>query len=245
MTDQAAPSNDEILTQVDFTTEELSVLLRVIGATLPQFQPLDLTDEAREATLRALYARGIITADADGQFSVNGGAALLVSAGVQARLIAQLDRPVQQIHDILYLLDGLVLRQTEPMAGIQRFQILDTPFKLVSLFSAALNIDPDHLTAPDGDAVTLTRAEWTALRDAPPSQRAEPESLWRALALPNAVVAMTSVTIYDGQPQAPQDLLMLGHPDGGYWSVIFQGDDVTARPLDSVGAVQELVNLLG
>jgi len=247
MTDQAAPLNDaanDTLTQVDFTTEELTVLLRLLGATLPQFQPLELTDEEREAALRALYARGVITADVEGAFLIDPSAAILATAGVQARIIVQLDRPAQQIRDILYVLDGLLLRQSEPMTGIQRFQILDTPFKLVTLFSVALNIDPERLNAPNGESLLLTRTEWIALRDAPPSKNYESESLWRALTRPNAVVAMTSIVIQDGQPQTPKDVLMLGHPDGGYWQVIFEGNAVTAHPLDSVGAIQALINLL-
>lgn len=244
MTDQPAPSNDETLMQVDFTTEELTALLRLLGASLPQFQQLDLSVEAREAALRALYARGVITADTEGNFSVNSGAALLATAGVQARSIVQLDRPSQQLRDIVYVLDGFVVRQSEAIPGVQRFQILDTPFKLVALFSAALNINPDQNNAPIGTPFTVTRADWQRLREGGIAAGA-PESLWRALNVPQVVVGMTAVVILDGQPQAPNDALFLGHPEGGYWAISFNGDTVQAAPVDSVGAVQTMVNLLG
>jgi hypothetical protein len=234
---------NETLTQVDFTTEELTVLLRLIGAALPQFQPLNLSDAEREAALRALYARGVLTADETGQFAVNGGAALLATAGVQARVVAQLDRPSQNIRDIVYVLDGFVVRQSEPLAGVQRFQILDTPYKLVAFLSAALNIDPEQTGAPIGEPISLMREEWRAARDA--AIDGVPTSLVETLAAPNAVVGMTTVAVLEGQPQAPRDVLLLGHPSGGYWLVIFEGETVNAYPVDSVGAVQAMVDLLG
>lgn len=243
MTDQAAPSNDESLTQVDFTTEELTALLRLLGASLPQFQPLNLTDEQREAALRALYARGVIVADSEGKFSVNGGAAILATAGVQARVIAQLDRPSEQLRDILYVLDGFVVRQSEAIPGVQRFQIFDTPFKLVALFSAALNISPDQTATPVGTPFAVTREDWQHIRNEG-VQAGAPESLWRALNAPKVVVGMTAVIITNAQPQTPKDALLLGHPDGGYWAILFSSDTVQAVPVDSVGAVQTMVNLL-
>lgn len=248
MPDPTAPLDDALndtLTQVDFTHEELSVLLRLVGAGLPLFTPLELDETARDATLRALYARGVITADADGQFSVDGGAAVLVTAGVTARGIAQLDRPSQQVRDLLYVMNGFVIRQTEPLPGVQRFQILDTPYKLVALLTAALNITPGQTTAPAGQAVTLPRAKWQALHGSTEAVEGVPESLWQAVVSPNVVVGLTLVTVEGGQPQAPKDVLLIGHSSGGYWKISFSGDRVMAEPLDSVGAVQVLVGLLG
>ncbi len=247
MTDQTAPSNDaanDTLVQIDFTHEEMSILLRLMGASLPLFTPLELSDDAREAVLRMLYVRGILFADVNGQYSVNASVALMVTAGVQARGIAQLNRPSQDMRDMLYVMNGFLLRQSEPLPGVVRFQVLDTPYKLVALLGAVLNLDPDQAGAPQGHPVTLTGDQWQAVRA---GQLLEdvPASLGEALMSPAVVLGLTMVAVVNGQPQAPTDMLVLGHPDGGYWVARFGGEQVSAEPLDGVGAVQMLVTVLG